>query len=99
MGVQNLTPIVHNLQVCVILNVYIFFFCSAFCVKTPYLEINMKHILCKKKTLHLTSELWESFNCFVVGGDGGGALVKSDLINTTCMYEDNDNCQKDNSLQ
>lgn len=49
MGVQNLTPIVHNLQVCVILNVYKFFFCSAFCVKTPYLEIDMKHILCKKK--------------------------------------------------
>lgn len=31
-------------------------------------------------------------------GWGGGALVKSDLINTIFMYEDNVNCQKDNSF-
>lgn len=96
MGVQNLTPIVHNLQVCVILNVYIFFFCSAFCVKTPYLEIDMKHILCLKNNLtsYIRIVRGSHFSWWWLGG-----LVKSDLINTTCMYEDNDNCQKDNSLQ
>lgn len=102
MGVQNLTPIVHNLQVCVILNVYIFFFCSAFCVKTPYLEIDMKHILCKKNPqkhyiLHQNCGSHSIVSWWV--GMGGGALVKSDLINTIFMYEDNVNCQKDNSIQ
>lgn len=33
------------------------------------------------------------------GWGGGGALVKSDLINTIFMYEDNVDCQKDNSIQ
>lgn len=50
----------------------------------------------KKTTLQVTSELYVGviFSWWWLGG-----LVKSDLINTTCMYEDNDNCQKDNSLQ
>lgn len=97
MGVQNLTPIVHNLQVCVILNVYIFFFCSAFCVKTPYLEIDMKHILCKKNTTSYI-RIVGVIQLFRGGWGWGGALVKSDLINTIFMYEDNVNCQKDNSF-
>lgn len=63
----------------------------------------MKHILCKKTPKNTTSyiRIVGVIQLFR-GGWGwgeGGALVKSDLINTIFMYEDNVNCQKDNSIQ